>query len=506
VNQPLIPLITISTPSQVICEKTNTSFTANGGTMGSSNLYQWTKNGINVGTNSPLYEDNQLQNGDELICKATLSGGCLTTNVVSSNSIVMTVTSLITPKITITSSVNDVCFGTPITFTAATINGGQNPEFTWYKNGINLFLNSSTYTDDSLKDGDIITAALRSNLSCSSPDFSTSNKISPKINSLVTPIITINASTMAFCKGSPVNFTATSSNEGSTPVYRWMKNNTFVGNNSKTYTDNDFSNNDVISCVLNSNANCASSSEVTSNNIRLTVHPNPNVTLDQNPNLCSGSSRRLDPGMFSNYFWNNGSQNRSIDVNAPGVYSVKVTDKNGCEGTGTTEIRMLLPVPSGFMPPDTAICSYGALLLKANRDYQKYFWSTGSTWPSISIAQPGQYSLEVTDDNNCKATEFVEVSLKLCMNGLYLPSAFTPDNDGKNDTFRPLLFGDVKEYRLVIYNRWGNLVFLTEDVLHGWNGTYKGLKLSSEVYAWACTYRFNLGLKTTIKGTVLIIK
>lgn len=69
----------------------------------------------------------------------------------------------------------------------------------------------------------------------------------------------------------------------------------------------------------------------------------------------------------------------------------------------------------------------------------------------------------------------------------YVPNSFTPNGDGVNDEF--MAYGvNVSEFELLIFDRWGNLIFSTTDINHGWNGTYKGNKCQEDVYVWRIKY------------------
>lgn len=236
------------------------------------------------------------------------------------------------------------------------------------------------------------------------------------------------------------------------------------------------------------------------------VFSNPVVSLDHNPLLCTGSSRILDAGKFSSYLWNDGSASEKIIVNGVGTYAVEVRDDNGCKGSDTTIITTILPLPTGFLPPDTLLCSYDKLTLVPRKPYNSYLWSTGATASSITISQPGEYWLEVRDANGCAGRDSVVVNPKDCMEGFYIPTAFTPNHDGKNDVFRPLLFGKVKKYQFTIYNRWGQVVFQTPDLNKAWDGSVAGLSQDSNVFVWMCTYQFEGEEVRTERGTVMVIR
>jgi gliding motility-associated-like protein len=238
----------------------------------------------------------------------------------------------------------------------------------------------------------------------------------------------------------------------------------------------------------------------------LNVYSNPIVLLDHTPSLCIGAIRVLDAGNFSTYLWNNGSSSRTFTINDIGVYAVEVSDKNGCKGSDSTTITTLLPLPNDFLPADTAICSYGSLELKPLRTYSSSLWSNGASAPSITITQPGLYWLQVKDANNCTGKDTILVGPKDCMKGFYIPTAFTPNGDGKNDVFRPMLFGNVKKYQFTIYNRWGQAVFQTSDLSKSWDGTFGGETQDSNVFIWSCTYQFEGEEIKQEKGTVVVIR
>ena len=105
----------------------------------------------------------------------------------------------------------------------------------------------------------------------------------------------------------------------------------------------------------------------------------------------------------------------------------------------------------------------------------------------------------------CNVSDTVLIKVNRCANKFYFPNAFTPNNDGLNDIFKPTVDGNPKFYDLSIYGRWGELVFQSNNVRHGWNGYYKGNQLPG-VYIWICKYKFINEEFNTIKGKVVLIK
>lgn len=506
INTPANPSITVTTTSKSICEGAPVAFTAAVQNEGSSPSFQWKKNGANVGTNSNSYIDNSLVNGDIITCTLISDATCSIGNTATSNAIMVTVATPVTPTVAVSVSANNICSGTPVTFTTSIANGGSSPDYTWFKNNINLLVSSPVYTDSTLSNGDVITCSIKSDLGCVTAATATSSAIKMAVIPLLTPSVHITSSTNSICANTAVTFTASAENGGTSPVYEWEKNGIPTGSNSNIYSNHQLANGDVITCSLTSSINCTLTPEVTSNSIILIVHRDPVVLLDKANTLCEGSSRQLDAGAFSSYLWNNGSTSRTIAINNIGLYVVMVTDVNGCTGTDSTNVTALLPSPKRFLPADTSICSYGDLLLTPNAVFQSYLWNTGSDNSSITITQPGQYWLQVETRGGCTGVDTVNVLRKNCLEGFFMPNAFTPNHDGKNDVIKPILLGNVKQYRFWIYNRWGELIFQTTNLSTGWNGVFKGIDQGGGVFVWVCTYQFEGEPLQNKKGTFVLIR
>ncbi|MCO6496439.1 MAG: gliding motility-associated C-terminal domain-containing protein [Chitinophagaceae bacterium] len=506
VTSPLSPDITITASSTDICKGTPVTFTAVAQNGGSSPVYEWTKNGVVVGGNSAVYVDNSLLNGDVIVCTLTSSEACVISVKAVSNPITIQVTDPVTPGISITASDNNICSGTAVTFTATITNGGSSPSFEWFKNSVRVGGNASTYTDNALQDGDVISCVLTSSESCVTQKTATSAPITMVVRAPVAPSVTISASATSICKETEVTFTATVLNGGNSPIFQWFKNGTTVGTNSDTYVDGAFSDGDRVECRIISNAVCISVIQAVSNIITIKVNPDPVVTLNPDPSICDGAERILDAGNFVSYLWNTGATTRTITVKGTGVYSVVVTDINGCKGGDTVKINRILRSPSRFLPGDTAICSYGELTISPDAPFRSYKWSTGDFSPAITITEPGLYWLEVKDGNGCIGSDSIIVRKKDCMQGFFMPNAFTPNRDGRNDKIRPLLFGKVISYRFSIYNRWGEKVFTTTDLSQGWDGVYKYKDQDNGVFVWVCYYQVEGEEPQMKKGTLTLLR
>lgn len=509
VNSPIAATVTINASMTNICSGTTVNFNASNTNGGSMPSYQWKKNGVNVGINSPLYSTNSLINGDVISCVLTSSKSCLTSNTVNSNNVTMIVNPLFLPTINIIASANNVCTAVPITFNATTTNSGTSQMYQWKKNGLNVGTNISNYTDNTLTSLDNISCVLSVGGGCFSANTITSNIIQSTILSPALPNVNISTAKTAICKGSLINFSSVANNITAITTFQWLKNGINVGTNSSIYTDSTITNGDAIQLKITTtnNNNCIAVTSILSNIILMTVLENPTVTLDQSNTICNGGTKLLDAGNFVSYQWSNGSLQRIINITELGIYYVSVKDNSGCIGSDTAKITTTLPKPSNFLPIDTFICTYGSVLIIAKSGYKKYLWNNLSTQPTLNVSQPGQYNLTVTDNNNCKAEEKILVIKKEgCIKGFYIPTAFTPNNDNKNDLFKPLIFGNLLKYKFIIYNRYGQPLFETTDINSGWNGKLKGDIVNTNGYIWICNYQLEGEKEVTKKGTVLMIK
>jgi hypothetical protein len=271
VTSTVAPSVNISAnPGNTICAGTNVTFTATS-TNGGTPSYQWKLNGNNVGTNSNIYSNAALVNGDVITVVMTSSLACASPTTATSNGITMVVTSTVAPSVSISANPgNTICAGTNVTFTATPTNGGT-PSYQWKLNGNNVGTNSNTYSNNALVNGDVVTVVMTSSLACASPTTATSTGITMVVTSTVAPSVSIAANPgNTICVGTNVTFTATPTN-GGTPSYQWKLNGNNVGTNSNTYSNAALVNGDVITVVMTSSLTCANPMTATSTGITMVV-------------------------------------------------------------------------------------------------------------------------------------------------------------------------------------------------------------------------------------------
>lgn len=206
--------------------------------------------------------------------------------------------------------------------------------------------------------------------------------------------------------------------------------------------------------------------------------------------------------------------------NTPGMYTVNavVTDVNSCTMTTTYTVDVY-PIPvadfnySPLKPTvdiDDVIftdASYGAKVVKWDwffMDLPKPYSNLQN--PTYRYTDVGAYpvALLVTSDHGCLDTIVRTVYVGEDF-GLYVPNAFTPNNDGVNDIFQPKGFGIVK-YTLRIYDRWGETLLFTNNFDHGWDGKFKGKMSEEGSYTWQIIVTDVFGRRQELTGNVTLMK
>jgi gliding motility-associated-like protein len=195
----------------------------------------------------------------------------------------------------------------------------------------------------------------------------------------------------------------------------------------------------------------------------------------------------------------------------PGIYTVKAIIYSRClvdTATSTVRIDADVPVKVPAFIRDTVMCNGSKLELNASvPSATTYTWDNGLIYPDRVIDQAGTYQVTIYNDCSVDRKSF-EVVYKDCPCQVFVPNAFTPNNDGKNDVFRPGLQCFVKEYRLTIYHRYGSKAFETTDPFQGWTGKSGNSSLyPSGVYVWMIQYRNPNNNEFVRKsGTVTLIR
>jgi hypothetical protein len=195
VNPTVAASVSVTASANPVCTGTSVTYTATPVNGGASPVYQWKKNGSNVGTNGPTYTYTPVNN-DVIACVMTSSATCVAGSPATSNSITMIVNPLVA-SVSVAVSANPVISGTAVTFTATPVNGGASPVYQWKVNGANAGTSSPTFTYTPAN-GDVVFCILTSNAPCVAGLF-TSNLITMTVTTpAVNPLLVIVSTKTAF--------------------------------------------------------------------------------------------------------------------------------------------------------------------------------------------------------------------------------------------------------------------------------------------------------------------
>jgi len=286
------------------------------------------------------------------------------------------------------------------------------------------------------------------------------------------PDIDLGADT-TFCAGDSTMLNAASTNA----TYLWSTGETtpqIVANVSGEYE-----------VIVTSDEGC-----LQAGSIIISVVDTPSFNFGGDTVLCAGSALELSiDGDIQSFAWSTGQLRPSIKVTRPGIYWASAN--NGvCEKSDTAEV-ILKALPVDSLPHDTTVCfglNPGGVLLDAGNAGSSYFWTNGSIAQQAAIVSEGIHTVTITDTNGCVLVKSIDVNA-FCESAIYIPSAFSPNDDRHNGVFR-VQGTNVVEFELTIYDRWGERLFQTKDIDEGWDGTYRGYLSQIGVYVYLVKYAF----------------
>ena len=251
------------------------------------------------------------------------------------------------------------------------------------------------------------------------------------------------------------------------------------------------------------------------------------MTASPGDTLCVGSSVKLSANGAYAYTWspstglsNTNTASTTASPIVTTTYTViGVDDKNCFTDTARIPIRVF-NIPVVEAGPDKTINVGQTLDLVPviSPDVTSVVWSpTGSIfrsdYPAVSVKpnQSTSYIVDVVNGGGCRSRDHVMVYVICDGSNVFIPNTFSPNNDGANDVFYPRGKGLFKIKNARIFNRWGEIVyeksdFMPNDVSAGWDGTYKGQKLNSDVYVYIIDIMCDNNTVLTYKGNIALIK
>lgn len=191
----------------------------------------------------------------------------------------------------------------------------------------------------------------------------------------------------------------------------------------------------------------------------------------------------------------------------PGWYQCGIKNDSLCVHSDSLQV-FWDPDLSSFpgLGADTTACNADTITLTVHGGMSaSYRWSTGDNDSTIRITQAGAYSIDAV--NACSSVHATKnISFKECPPELWVPSAFSPNRDGRNDVFRAHARGQIQNFRLRIFNRYGQLIFQTSDISQGWDGNLHSIQQGTGAYIWMAGYSDSSGKEYKQQGTVVLIR
>lgn len=249
-----------------------------------------------------------------------------------------------------------------------------------------------------------------------------------------------------------------------------------------------------------------------SDTIQITIYPQPTVSLGPDQVLCPGESALLDPGSFTVYQWQDGTFAATYTATLQGVYYVTVQDANGCIASDTVNVIASADFPVFSLGGDIELCPGNQVSISpvGPNVPVTYLWNDDSNNAYYVTSDTGLVALTVTDVNGCTYSDTMHVDL-FCPSDVFIPNAFTPNNDDVNDTWFPVgknLNTLLAHIEVRVYNRWGHEIFMSTTSDKPWNGRYDnfGDLCQMGVYVYQVYYVSEEGFEYNWMGHINLIR
>jgi gliding motility-associated-like protein len=252
------------------------------------------------------------------------------------------------------------------------------------------------------------------------------------------------------------------------------------------------------------NENCSSSSD----EIEVFFAPEPVSILPDELGICEGDLVDLsveNPNENWTYIWSNGDEGPNTQVSNTGTIELTTTNEFGCSSETSLSVQEG-SLPEVNVPDLLSSCQGEVLELSISSNNAEAFWSASQT-AELSANEGGEYAWLA--QNACGTAEGnTTIVFEDCDCNIYIPNAFTPDDNGINERFQPIVDCELSFYQFMIYNRWGEVVFSSERPSEAWNGdSGSGYYSMDEIYIYHLVYQSanDIELKE-IQGSLTLLR
>ncbi len=241
----------------------------------------------------------------------------------------------------------------------------------------------------------------------------------------------------------------------------------------------------------------------------LEINPTPSLSVNS-VSVCEGEHALLTAIPSSgggSYKWQPGNHTAgsiAISPSASSTYTVTYV-LNGCTASETSRVDVKSSPSATITPSSTYVAEGDELTLTASGG-EHFSWSEGSFSSSIRLhpSETTEYCVTAYNGNGCKSDACLKVDV-VKESSLYVPNTFTPNGDQLNDVFL-IPTTNMIEYNIKIFDRWGALLFESNDVAISWDGTYKGKPVAEDVYVYAITGKGIDKVEYEKRGHVTVLK
>ena len=510
VTSPVTPELNVQADQTNICSGEMVTFTANGTNLGSSAQYEWFIDGISTGLINTTFTTNNLINGQAITCQAVTSEMCVTTNTLTSAPIQIEVTTPENPTIAITSDATSVCSGSSVNFIATGENLGSNPQYQWLVDGT-ITGNTTNTFNTTFTTEQTISCIVTATNTCSGSLTANSNEIEITLGNLLVELMEIQPES---CDNSNGMIELQAIGGFGPYTFNWDNNTT----NTNTLNNLSAGNYSVVVSDVNG---CSAALEI---NIPYIATPEIEnleaIHINCTNNGGTAKVTMYDLSTSYSYAWKNADHETiasSEEVkNLPeGLYYVEVTDPYGCSVSEEIYIEAAAPILAEILEPTTIqLGDEYRLQVVTNYTNATFTWEADESLscldcmnPTILPTQTTTYFLTVTTAEGCSVKAHVTIQVEKARH-VFVPNAFSPNNDGNNDTFT-IYGGDdvVKIKNFQVFDRWGAVVFSNSDFqandeTQGWNGKINNKKNAGNVFIYFAEIEFLDGRVEVYKGDV----
>jgi gliding motility-associated-like protein len=257
------------------------------------------------------------------------------------------------------------------------------------------------------------------------------------------------------------------------------------------------------------NAACIDSFDVTLTPQAITLNT---AATDATCDLADGKLNLTASGGTPPYtFYNNDQIITQMNNLLPGDYDITAIDSKGCSSSANLTTINNISIPRiSILNNDTTINIGQTIQLQAVNGVD-YEWTpteglscTDCATPVAQPLEPTTYIVKTITGNNCITSDTIHITLSH-FQYLYVPSAFTPNHDGTNDYFKVKSFG-IDKFKMSIYNRWGELIYISNNPENGWDGSFKDVLQSSGTYVYMIEYAYFDEKPLLQKGVLTLVK